>query len=526
MQKQKICIDMAAKTITMSTIKQIIRLHLQGRAIKQISRTCSVSRNTVRKYVALYQQLPYSTQELLSMDDHVVEQLILPAENQCKPDRYTLLHAQLESFVAELDQVGVNRFLLWAEYRQKYPGGYSYSQFCYHLQQYVKFQKTSMVMEYKPGDLLFIDFAGHPLHYADTSTGELIPAAVFVGCLGYSQYSFVLAVPTQKAEDLITALNACLHYMGGVPLGIVPDNMKTAVRKTDRYEPELNKILQDWANHNGTTIIPARSRHPQDKSLAENLVKQAYSRIYAPLRKRIFTSIAEMNEAVKEQLALLNQQKFQRKDFSRNDLFLSQEKSALAPLAAEPFQVKKYRTLTLQKNCHIYLTEDKHYYSAPLHYIGQKLEVVYTSSTVTLYAKGKVVAQHLRERKAHRYTTVAEHLPSHYRQYKDRSPDYYKKRAGSISKEACLVITQLLSSRKHPEVLYKSCEGILSLTYKATKEEFANACRMAIEVGACNYSFIRNVLSNGMARNYQPEPDLFNSPTPVHGNLRGKNYYQ
>jgi len=66
---------MAAKTITMSTIKQIIRLHLQGRAIKQISRTCSVSRNTVRKYVALYQQLPYSAQELLSMDDHVVEQL-------------------------------------------------------------------------------------------------------------------------------------------------------------------------------------------------------------------------------------------------------------------------------------------------------------------------------------------------------------------------------------------------------------------------------------------------------------------
>ena len=517
---------MPANPIMMSTLKQIIRLHTQGRGIKEISRICSAARNTVRKYLALYQKLPFSAEELLALDDQALEQLVLPSEPP-KPDRYALLHSQLESFVSELERVGVNKFNLWTEYIQKYPGGYSYSQFCFHIQQYEKLQKTSMVMEHKPGDLLFIDFAGHPMEYVEPSTGELVSVQVFVACLGYSQYSYVEAVPSQKSEDFIEALNNTLIYLGGIPQGIVPDNLKSAVIKADRYEPELNKTLEDWANHNSTTIIPARSAHPQDKALVENLVKQTYSRIYAPLRNRRFTSLAELNTAIRERLAIHNQEKFRKRDYSRQDLFLSKEKDLLTSLPQEAFRIKKYRTLTLQKNCHIYLTEDKHYYSAPHSYIGQKLEVMYTTVSVTIYAKGQVIAQHLRDTKAHAYTTVTTHLPSHYQQYKDRSPEYYQKKASLISIHAEQLIRRLLTTRKHPEVLYKSCDGILSLAYKTSREEFNNACQMAIDTGACNYSFIKNVLSNGMAKSYQKVPDLFNKPSnPDHENLRGKNYYQ
>ena len=369
---------MAAKSIKMSTIKQIIRLHHQGRGIKQISRICSVSRNTVRRYIALYQQLPYSAKELLEMEDQALGQVILPSEGQTKPDRYVLLQSQMEAFVEELEHVGVNRYVLWAEYRQKCPDGYSYSQFCYHLQQYLKLQKTSMIMEHEPGDLLFIDFAGQLLHYFDIDTGELVAVQVFVACLGYSQYSFVQALPSQKTVDLIPVLNNCLIYLGGVPKGIVPDNFKAAVVKSDRYEPQINKVLEDWANHNGTAIIPARSRHPQDKSLAENLVKQIYSRIYAPLRKRTFTSLAQLNEAIKVQLQLHHQENFKKKDYSREALYQTKEKEALAELPNEPFKLKKYRWLTLQKNCHIFLSEDKHYYSAPQSYIGQNCNHICT----------------------------------------------------------------------------------------------------------------------------------------------------
>jgi hypothetical protein len=185
-------------------------------------------------------------------------------------------------------------------------------------------------------------------------------------------------VPSQKSEDFIAALNNALIYLGGVPQGIVPDNLKVAVIKADRYEPELNRTLEDWANHNNTTIIPARSRHPQDKSLVENLVKQTYSRIYSPLRNRRFTSLAELNTAIMERLQIHNSEKFRKKDYSRQDLFLSKEKQFLTSLPDEAFRIKKYRTLTLQKNSHIYLTEDKHYYSAPNAYKDNRLKLYTT----------------------------------------------------------------------------------------------------------------------------------------------------
>lgn len=516
---------MSANTIAMSTIKQIIRLYTQGRPIKEITRVSDSSRNTVRKYIALFKRLPFPLEELLNMEDQALEQLILPSSSEPKPDRYSLLQSQLENFINELDQIGVNRFLLWTEYRQKYPGGYSYSQFCYYLQQYCRIQQTSMIIDHTPGDLLFVDFAGHPMEYIDLSTGEVIKVQVFIACLGYSQYSYVEAIPSQKAEDFITVLNNCLSYLQGAPQGIVPDNLKSAVIKACPYEPKLNIILEDWANHNRTTILPARSRHPKDKALAENLVKQTYSRIYAPLRHRRFTSLFELNTAIRERLNIHNQEKFRKKDYSRKDLFISKEKHLLALLPEETFRIKKYRTLTLQKNAHLYLTEDRHYYSAPYAYIGQKVEVVYTTVSVCIYIKGVQVAQHLRDKRPHTYTTVAAHLPSQYNQYKDRSPEYYLERAHKISDVARTVIERLLSTKKHPEQLYKSCDGVLSLAGKCQKDEFNNACELALQTGACNYSFMRTILSNGTARAYNPKATILTPPTPLHHNIRGKEYY-
>jgi transposase len=180
----------------------------------------------------------------------------------------------MDYYHQELIRTGVNRWLLWSEYRQNNPNGYSYTQFCYHLSVYTKLQNSCLPINHIPGDLLYIDFAGKLLEYVNPATGEVIKAQVFVATLGFSQYSYVEAVLTQKTIDFIAALNRCLIYFQGIPKGIVPDNLKSAVIKTDRYEPELNRLLEDWANQYKTAIIPARSRKPQDKSLAENLDKQ------------------------------------------------------------------------------------------------------------------------------------------------------------------------------------------------------------------------------------------------------------
>jgi transposase len=516
---------MASKPIAMSTLKQIIRLKEQGKSIKQIVRVCGTSRNTVRKYIALIEQTSFSISELLAMEDQALELTLLPVDSKSRDDRYEVLLARMEYYQQELIRTGVNRWLLWSEYRQSNPNGYSYAQFCYHLSIYTALQNSSLPINHTPGDLLYVDFAGKLLEYVNLSTGEIIKVQVFVATLGFSQYSYVEAVPTQKTIDFISALNRCLQYFKGIPKGIVPDNLKSAVIKTDRYEPELNKLLEDWANHYNTSIIPARSRKPQDKSLAENLVKQTYSRIYAPLRNRVFTSLEDLNDAIRQQLAIHNAQKFKRHDYSRLDLYQSQEKEVLTPLPDQLFHIKKYRSLTLQKNCHIQLTEDKRYYSAPYAYIGQKLEVGYTETMVWIYHKNILIAQHPRGQKQSLYYTIDEHLPSHYNAYLDRSPQYYLDRASKIGSSVRTVIHKLLLTKRHPEQLYRSCEGILSLAKKYNVPDFDKACTMALDLNACTYTFIQNVLKNGTFKLYEQQSLKFNEQRD-HENLRRKQYYK
>jgi len=111
---------------------------------------------------------------------------------------------------------------------------------------------------------------------ADKLTGEVIEVEVFVGILPCSHYTFVEASPSQKREDFIGSMNRCLRYFGGVPKAIIPDNLKSAVTKSSKYEPVLNKTFKDFALHYGSVINPARSYSPQDKALVEGAVKLVY----------------------------------------------------------------------------------------------------------------------------------------------------------------------------------------------------------------------------------------------------------
>jgi transposase len=510
------------KRIKMSTVKQILRLHQEGKGMKTIARIVGVSKNTVKAYVHTTSRYGLSLPSLLEMEDMALSELLnAPPQDACN-GRLEYFKSQLAYWEKELHRPGVTRYLLWQEYRIGQPSGYSYTQFCYHLQQHLKAASSSMVMHHQAGDKLFIDFSGKKLLYYDPLAGEEKQAEVLIGVLGYSQKACVVALESQNSEDFILGMNKILRYLGGVPAAIVPDNLKAAVVKSDRYEPIVNRIFEDFANHYQTAVVPARVLHPKDKALVENMVKITYSRIFAPLRDQVFRSIYELNEAISEHLEKHNAALFQGKDHSRNDLY-ENEKGLLKPLPPEPFITRKYRSYTVQKNAHICLSEDAHYYSVPYAYLGQKVEVIYTHNRVSIYHKFKLLATHLRTRKKHAYTTVEEHLPSRYRDYKDRSPDYYRTRAQAYGVEFTELINRILMRKMHVEQNYKSCDGVLRLAAKTPADVFRNACLIALQAGSCHYRFIEQLIANGMAKNYTPpvEPPL----SPRHENLRGKSFF-
>ncbi len=514
---------MSGKTKLMSQIKQVLMLHQQGNGKKTIARSLNVSKNTIRAYLNKIESAGWKINDLLALEDPVLEAMFHAGNPAYSEDRFQRLKDKLEYYCEELKRPHVTKNLLWKEYRQEQSEGYGHSQFQFHLLQHLRAKNPTMVLEHKPADKLFIDFAGKTTSYIDPDTGEIIRCQLFLACLPFSGYSFILAVRSQKLEDFLFALAQCLEYLGGVPAVLVPDNLKSAIVKASRYEPDVNRALEDFANHYGTIVIPTRVGKPQDKALVENRVHLTYTHVYAKLRDQQFFSLSDLNVGLHEKNLLLNQTRMQQKPYSREEKFLAEEKPLLKPLPPEPFQLKYYKVHKAASNNHIFLSEDRHYYSVPYTYIGQKVNVVYTRSLVHIYCQGKTIAIHTRDYTQGTYTTVREHLCSHHQHYLDRSPQYYLAKAGAISEKLLELFTHIFQQKRHPEHLYRSCDGLLSIARKTSPEQMEKACIIAIEYKNFSYKFILNVIQNNMYDHYLSQPS---KPLPEHENIRGKDYYE
>jgi transposase len=520
---------MAGKPKSMSQIKQLLLLHQQGKGRKTIARVLGMSKTTVKAYLAKLQDLttsgtkPWSIANLVKLENPILEAKFHPGNPAYKDDRYETFKANLNCYLKELKRTGVTKHLLWEEYRCQYPDGYGYSQFCYHLQQQQIASKPSMVLEHRPAEKLYIDFAGKKFSYVDRQTGEVIECQVFIACLPYSDYSFAMAVKSQSTEDFLYALSCCLQHLGGVPQALVPDNLKSAVIKASRYEPDINRALEDFANHYGTTVVPARVKKPKDKALVENQVKLIYNRVYARLRNMQFFDLPSLNRAITERIQAHNQTRMQQKPWCREEKFLAEEKKLLGLLPSEKFEMKSYSELMVAKNNHVYLSENKHYYSVPYKLIGSKVKVIYTRSMVYIFSKGKQVAVHIRSYQQGGYTTDRDHLCSQHKHYLERSPQYYLGKAEKKSEVLHELIALIFTQNRYPEQLYKTCDGLFGLQRKTDSIHFEKACRMAIEHQNYTYTFLKNVLENKMTEQQSELPD---KPLPKHNNLRGKDYYQ
>lgn len=516
---------MAGKPKRMSLVKQILRMHYQGKGHKTIARALNVSKNTVKSYVGKVKISRIPIASLLALEDPELEAALLSGNPAYRDERYLVLKEKLDYYHRELKKTGVNRVVLWEEYKAEHPDHhYCYSQFCVVLRQHKIAGKPSSILEHHPGDKLYIDFAGKPLSYIDKQTGEEINVQVFVACLPYSDYGFAMAVPTQRTDDFIYALQSCLKNLGGIPQTLVPDNLKAAVTKASRYEPSINRVLEDFANHYGTTVTPARVRKPKDKALVENQVKLIYGRVYAKLRHQQFFDLPSLNKAIQEKMQAHNQTRMQRKSYSRQEKFLADEKQTLQPLPTKDFEVKYYKSLKVAHNNHVYMSSDKHHYSVPYTHIGQQTRVIYTRSMVRIFSQeGQLLAVHPRGFKKSGYTTKKEHLCSHHQYYKKRSPTYYMQRGYSHSEELYQYINAMFKQDKYPEQLYRSCEGVLKLAKKTDPEEFIKALEIAMEYTNYSYNFLKRILENKMVDNTDDTPD---TPLPKHDNIRGASSYK
>lgn len=512
---------MSQKTIVMEQLKQILQLKNDGVAIREMARRIGISRNSVRKYLAL---LDTGNTELSNRE--LADKAYQNDQLEHDAQRQQQLALHLSSSGSELSRTGVTRQLLWQEYSILHPDGYSYSRYCYHLSQYLKKSDVSMHLEYLAGDMIMVDFAGKKQHIVDVQTGEYTECEVFVAILPFSGLIFCKAVSSQQTADFIICINAMLKYYAGVPATILCDNLKTAVIRPSRYEPLFTDMCYQLSEHYGTTFSATRPYTPRDKAMVEQAVRIVYTHVYATLRDQEFTSLQALNEAMGQQLYLLNNKPYKRTAYSRWYFYDEQEHCLLRPLPSEPFWPKKVVILTVQRNYHVQLTEDHLYYSVPYQYVGKKVKVLYDNRVVEVYFDTARIALHMRKPHCKAYTTLAEHMPLHHQrmhQIKGWNKDDLLAQAARIGTASLQAATLMLENSIYIEQNYKACFGMLMLQKKYGAGRLEAACSRALQGSRVNYTMIKNILERGLDKQL---PLTGEHIIPPHDNIRGKDHYQ
>ena len=515
-----------AKKLDPMDLKQIIRLHLEGLSNREISKTLGIGRNAINNYIQLFKTCDISLEDILELDEPAFKELF-SSRSTIKKGRYDQLMQYFEKMHPLRNHPGFTFLYHYQEYKSEAEKPYSYTQFMEHYHRKYSALKGSMKLEHKAGYEVMIDYAGKHLHITDKETGEMIPVEVFIAILPYSHYTYVEACMSQKREDLISCMGNAFRFYGGVPKAIVSDNLKSAVSRVSKYEPQINKSLKDFARHYGCVVNPARAYSPQDKALVENAVNLTYQRIYYPLKNMVFFSLTELNKEIRKLLEAYNDFLFQRKELSRRELFQSVERSTLKGLPQATYEMKEYRRAKVQKMGYVYFSPDKNYYSVPYRFIGKQTQIHYTRSWVEVYYNSERIAIHKRDRARGTYITIKEHLSSTHQAYKDWSPEYFKALAKKHGEAVMMFVEGLIHQSDYPEIAYKRAIGVIQLHREYGSERLNNACQRALYGNALKYHTVKNILKNNLDKEQLSIDNLNLTEThiPKHDNIRGAKTY-
>ncbi|MCX6011975.1 MAG: IS21 family transposase [Chloroflexi bacterium] len=515
---------MANNPITMSKIRHVLRLYFQKKGKKAISEQTGVARNTIKKYLTIFKSLNIPFDELKEISDSELEKLFIKESAREPTKRFVQLLSIFPTVDKELKRRGVTRQLLWEKYRKNHSDAFGFTQFCKHYKRWKNQVDSVMHIDHKAGDKVYVDYAGEKLYYVDPDTGEVITVEVFLAILGASQLTYVEATMSQQKEDFIASCERSLHYYNGVPKAIVSDNLKSAVTKSDKYEPTLNEAFEDFCEHYSMTALPAKVYRPRYKALVEGVVKIMYTRIYAMLKLDMIHSLEELNQVIRTLLEEHNNKALTGRDYSRRQLFDEIEKEALQPLPAIGYEFKKRRVVTVSRMGYAVLSEDKHYYHVPYQFKTKKVTVLYSADKVDIFHHYDCVATYKRDRTPFMFTTnEAFHAPQHQFR-KDWTPERMIERATVIGNDVKDLVIKILEKPQHPDQSFKSCSGVLNCNKKVGPERLNNACRRAMEYGLYNYKIVQTILEKKLDMEEITEPPV-QTLLPAHENIRGESYF-
>lgn len=507
----------------MRPIREILRYHFDlNLSNKHIGLGLKVSKGSVHNTLCRFKDsgLPWPLPETLS-DRELKERLYKAPSKEENPKGLPSI-GYIEE---ELSRPHMTLKLLYEEYRETTISPVSIASFYRYYNQH-KTKSVSMKNIHKGGEKLYVDYSGDSIGYIDRSTGESIKTELFVCSWGASSYSYVEVAESQKADEFTMAHVRAFEYFKGVPAALVPDNLKSAVTKVDRYDPIINRIYGEMAEHYGTAVLPARVAKPKDKAVVESNVLHVQRYILARLRNSQFFSLGEVNAAV--QILLEEYNSLPMKDYgnqSRRERYLQLDFPFVSNLPVNPFEITRMAVdVPVAPNYHIRFHD--HHYSVPHIHARSKVTVYQKGGIIEIYNEDGHLCRHKLGSPNYGYTTDDLHMPESHKHVKGWSPSWLIFKAGEISSEVSTTVKMILESRRHPEQAYNAAMGLIRLSKAYGNDRLTAACCRALYFRSVSYQSVKSILEKGLDKQKWCTDSTFGRTEPVvHENIRGNDYY-
>ena len=456
---------MAKERTSVRMQAQIKTLSEQGHSIRRIARILRLSRKTVRKFLESAPQPPTESGGWVeTVDWEYVRQEVYGKGTTVK---------QIQREVAP--EIAYVKF--WRAFREKVSPQASPNQ-------------VTIRLDHKPAEKTQIDFSDG-LFITAPLTGKKTLTQFFLGVLPFSSYTFGEFVLDQKLSTFIGVQERMFYYFGGITPYVVVDNLKSGVHRADLYDPDINPTYCDFANHMGFAVLPARPYKARDKGSGESHIGVVQRGFFQEVRNRVFYSLQELNQALRDYLHRLNREVMKDYGVSRNQRF-EEEKKQLKALPPSPFELSEWRQAKVHPDCHIQV--EKNFYSVPFVYVGQKVRVRLTEKMVEVFSEdSQPLTAHTRLRGLGQFSTYDFHYPEKKLSVARFEVRHAQEQARKLGPHVEKLVDQLLSG-PHPLRHLRRVQGILRLSkrYPITLEALDHACQRALSFNKTRLAYIKD----------------------------------
>jgi transposase len=484
---------MSYRELSMIEVKEILRLWLDGRSQREVSRLTTADRKTVRRYVETARACGVDRDgDVAQLTDELLGAVVSGARPQRPHGRgasWEALagqHEQLKEWVDKRLTLAKIHMLLGrrgivVSYRTLHR--YATSELGFGRR-----RATVPVVDGEPGSEVQVDFGRLGL-IPDPTTGtkRVVHGLIFTAV--YSRHMFVYPTHRQTLDEVIAGFEAAWAFFDGVFAVVIPDNMKAIVDRADAIDPRINDAFLEYAQARGFVVDPTRVRHPRDKPRVERCVSYTRGNYFAGESFRDLEDCRARAEAWCRDVAGTRVHGSTRQRPA--EVFAAEEAPRLAPAPSEPFDLPAYSHPRVAPDRHVQVA--RALYSVPGELLGQRLTARADARTVKLYWRGQLIKVHAVIGPGKRRTDPAD-LPSELTTYATRDLDGLARKAFTHGQHVGAYAVAVLE-HPLPWTKMRQVYRLLGLVRRHGADRVDDACRRALEAEAVNVGLIERMLT-------------------------------